>query len=258
MSKRSRFFSSSNPLLTENNYAKSTQETSVSGGSFTLDGKAEHMTVKGAINKTFILTGILLATAFLGAYLMNFMLIWVGLIGGIVAFMIAYFKPTTAPFTAPLYAAFEGLLLGTISMFYANAFYDGIVFNAILLTMLALATMLVLYRTGVIKPTQKFRSIVTTATGAIMMVYLVNIVMHAFGGGLPYLHQSGPIGIILSLVIIGVASMNLILDFDQFERGEEMRAPVYMEWLSAMGLLVTLVWLYLEILRLLAMFSGRD
>jgi len=264
MSKRSRFFSSSNPFLTENNYAKSTQEpttttkTSEGGGSFSLDSKAEHMTVKGAINKTFLLTGILLLTAFLGAYLASMMVMWVGIIGGLVSLLVAYFRPKTAPITAPLYAAFEGLALGTISLLYANFFYEGIVFNAIMLTLLALGVMLTLYRTGVIKATKKFRAVVTTATGAIMMLYVVNIVMHMFGGGLPYLHQMHPIGIGISLLIIGVACLNLILDFDQFEKGEQMRAPIHMEWLSAMGLLVTLIWLYLEILRLLAMFSSSD
>ena len=118
--------------------------------------------------------------------------------------------------------------------------------------------MLTLYKTGVIKATKKFRAVVTTATGAIMMIYVVNIAMHMFGSGLPYLHQMHPIGIGISLLIIGVACLNLILDFDQFEKGEQMQAPKYMEWLSALGLLVTLVWLYLEILRLLAMFSSSD
>jgi uncharacterized YccA/Bax inhibitor family protein len=118
--------------------------------------------------------------------------------------------------------------------------------------------MLILYKTGIIKPTEKFKSIVMTATGAIAVIYLVNMVMHMFGSGIPYLHEAGIIGVGISLLIIGVASLNLILDFDQFKKGEEVQAPKHYEWLAALGLMVTLVWLYLEILRLVAMFSGRD
>lgn len=255
MNKRSRFFSSSNPFLSDETFAKSAEAPI---DSYVVGEKTSHMTVKGAVNKSLILGAILIATAFFAAILANPLLMWVGVIGGIISVLIASFKPTTAPITAPLYAVFEGLALGTISMYFAQIISPVIVMNAILLTMLALFTMLTLYRTGVIKATEKFRSIVMTATGAIAVLYLVNMALGLFGVNIPYLHESGPIGIGISLVIVGIASLNLILDFDQFEKGEQYQVPKYMEWMASLGLLVTLVWLYIEILRLLAMFSSRD
>jgi uncharacterized YccA/Bax inhibitor family protein len=201
---------------------------------------------------------ILLGTGFVAAMNPNPMLMWVGVIGGLISVLVASFRPNTAPITAPLYAVFEGLALGTISGIFANYLGEGVVINAVLLTLLALFVMLTLYKTGIIKPTEKFKSIVMTATGAIAVIYLVNMVMHMFGSGIPYLHQAGPIGIGISLVVIAVASLNLILDFDQFEKGEQAQAPKHFEWMAALGLMVTLVWLYIEILRLLAMFSSND
>ena len=118
--------------------------------------------------------------------------------------------------------------------------------------------MLAAYKTGLIKPTEKFRSMIVTATGAIMMIYLVNMVMNLFGASIPYLHGTGLMGIGISLFIIAIAVLNLILDFDNIEKGAKSGAPKYMEWVCALGLLVTLVWIYLEILRLLAIFSSND
>jgi uncharacterized YccA/Bax inhibitor family protein len=254
MNKRSRFFSSSsNPFLSEESFSRSTNEANISSRS-----SSEHMTVSGAVNKSLILGAILIGTAFFAAINPNPMLMWIGIIGGLISVLVASFRPTTAPIAAPLYAVFEGLALGTISIMFAKYIHPSIVMNAILLTMLALFSMLILYRTGVIKATERFRSIVMTATGAIAILYLVNMMLGLFGIHIPYLHQGGPIGIGISLVIVGIASMNLILDFDQFEKGEAYQAPKYMEWMASLGLLVTLVWLYIEILRLLAMFSGRD
>jgi len=258
MSNRSRFFNSSNPFLTEDSFAKSAQQESSFPISERRTADPAFMTVSGAVNKSIIMGLILIATAFFAAFTMNPALMFVGLIGGIIALLVTYFNPKIAYITAPLYAAFEGLLLGTISMAYANIYEPGIVTNAVMLTMFALFVMLVLYRTGVLRATEKFRSIVMTATGAIAVMYLVNMGLSFFGMNIPYLHQMSPIGIIISLVIIAVAALNLILDFDQFEKGEQYQAPKYMEWVSALGLLVTLVWLYLEILRLLSMFSSRD
>ncbi len=256
MNKRSRFLSSSNPFLTENNFSKSTEAPI---DTFSLgQTSSEHMTISGAVNKSLLLGGILLTTGFLGAIILNPLLMWVGIFGGLIAVGVTYFRPKMAPITAPIYAALEGLALGTISGIFANALGAGVVINSVLLTMLALFTMLTLYRTGIIKPTEKFKSVVMTATGAIAVMYLVNLGLHMFGSGIPYLHDMSPIGIGISLVVIAVASLNLILDFDQFKRGEEMKAPVYMEWMAALGLMVTIVWLYIEILRLLAMFSSND
>jgi uncharacterized YccA/Bax inhibitor family protein len=255
MSKRSRFFSSSNPFLSDSAIERSTNSVNETQ---LVQGRAGHMTVSGAVNKSLIMGAILLGTGFVAAMNPNPMLLWVGVIGGLISVLVASFRPNTAPITAPLYAVFEGLALGTISGIFANYLGEGVVINAVLLTLLALFVMLTLYKTGIIKPTEKFKSIVMTATGAIAVIYLVNMVMHMFGSGIPYLHQAGPIGIGISLVVIAVASLNLILDFDQFEKGEQAQAPKHFEWLAALGLMVTLVWLYIEILRLLAMFSSND
>lgn len=257
MSKRNQFFSSSNPFVSEKRFQKSTQEG--------LDSGSNTMTIKGAVNKTLILAGILFLTAFVGVFVAinnpaaATPLMWTGFVGGLVCMLIAMFKPKTAPITGPLYAAFYGLVIGIISYAYQNIYGEGIVFNAIMLTMLCLVTMLGAYKTGLIKPTEKFKSVIITATGAIFMIYMVNIGMSLmFGTTIPYLHESGLIGIGISLVIIVIAALNLILDFDQFESGERVGAPLYMEWAAALGLIMTLVWLYLEILRLLSMFAGRD
>jgi uncharacterized YccA/Bax inhibitor family protein len=255
MSKRSRFFSSSNPFLSDSAIERSTNSVNETQ---LVQGRAGHMTVSGAVNKSLIMGAILLGTGFVAAINPNPMLMWVGVIGGLISVLVASFRPNTAPITAPLYAVFEGLALGTISGIFANYLGEGVVINAVLLTLLALFVMLTLYKTGIIKPTEKFKSIVMTATGAIAVIYLVNMVMHMFGSGIPYLHQAGPIGIGISLVVIAVASLNLILDFDQFEKGEQAQAPKHFEWMAALGLMVTLVWLYIEILRLLAMFSSND
>lgn len=259
MSDRNRFFNSSNPLVSDQRYESSIQDATQNDGV---------MTVQGAVNKTFILAAILLATATFSWHYsyanQTLALFYTGLIGGLVSFFIAYMSPRNATFAAPLYAAFEGLLLGAFSVLIAAKFGDkggpalqGIVLNAILLTMLCLAAMLIAYKTGLIQPTEKFKSIILTATMAIGFVYLSSLVLGLFGVGVPYLHEGGPIGIGLSLIIVAVAALNLIIDFEQFEVGEANQAPKYMEWVSAMGLLVTLVWLYMEILRLLSKLKSE-
>jgi uncharacterized YccA/Bax inhibitor family protein len=214
------------------------------------------MTVDGAVNKSLILGAIMLATAALSWVMPNMLFLWGGLIGGLICVLVSSFRPQYSPTTAPLYAVFEGLFLGTISLVYGGI-ASGIVFQAFSLTIGLLFLMLFLYKAGVIKVTDKLRSGIMMATGAICLVYLLSMVLRLFGINMPYLHQGGMIGIGISLVIIGIASMNLLLDFDNFEKGAQYGAPKYMEWFSAMGLLVTLVWLYLEILRLLSRLS-RD
>jgi len=252
MNKKTRSFSEShNPVMKESIYRNAAQEQSgaVSRG--------ETMTVQGAINKTFILGAILLATSVWGYTATNPIYMWIGAIGGLIVVLIASFKPNLSPTLAPLYAALEGLFVGAISAIYAN-FYDGIIFHAVTLTMADLFLMLFLYKSGIIKVTNKFRSGVIMATGAIFVVYLITMVLGFFGINVPYIHDGGPIAIGISLIIVGVASLNLLLDFDNFEKGEQHKAPTYMEWFSAMGLLITLVWLYVEMLRLIAMFSSND
>jgi uncharacterized YccA/Bax inhibitor family protein len=178
------------------------------------------------------------------------------LFGGLGVAILTIFKPKLARFTAPLYALLEGALLGAISALY-NAAYDGIVVQAVALTIGVFAVMLFLFATRIIKVTDKLRMGIVAATGAIMLVYVANLILSLFGSNLPFLHSAGALGIGISLLIVGVAAFNLLLDFDFVERGVEAGAPRYMEWYAAFGLLVTLIWLYLELLRLLAKLQRR-
>lgn len=177
---------------------------------------------------------------------------WVGLGGGLVVAIATIFRPRWAPFTAPLYAALEGIVVGGISRIFEFEF-DGIVLQAILLTLGVFGVMLLLYATRIIKVTENFRLGVIAATGAIMLTYLIDIGLRVFfDANVPFIHDTGPWGIAISVVIVIVAALNLVLDFDFIEQGADQRAPGYMSWYAAFGLLVTLVWLYLELLRLLA------
>lgn len=180
----------------------------------------------------------------------------VGLGGGFVLSLATIFKQSWAPVTAPLYAFFEGIFLGAISALFEYR-YPGIAMQAVALTFGACFGLLALYKAGVIRATERFRTVVLAATGAIALVYLVSMVMGFFGLTMPLLHESGPLGIGVSVVIVAVAALNLVLDFDLIERGAKGGAPKYMEWYGAFALMVTLVWLYLEILRLLSKLNRR-
>lgn len=173
------------------------------------------------------------------------------LFAGLGVAILTMFKPRLARFTAPVYALLEGALLGAISALY-NTAYDGIVVQAVALTIGVFAVMLFLFSTRVVKVTDKLRAGIVAATGAILLVYVANLILSLFGSELPFLHSTGPLGIGISLLIVGVASFNLLLDFDFVERGVEAGAPRHMEWYAAFALLVTLIWLYLELLRLLS------
>jgi uncharacterized YccA/Bax inhibitor family protein len=218
------------------------------------------MTLEGSVNKTGISLVILIATAALqwngvfGEAMPLAML--VGVIGGFVVALVTAFKKEWAPVTTPLYAALEGLALGGISLFFEGR-YPGIVINAVGLTFGTLAALLLAYRSGLIRATENFKLGIFAATGGIALLYLVSMVMGFFGKSIPLIHGSGPIGIGFSLVVVVIAALNLVLDFDFIERGAEAGAPKYMEWYAAFGLLVTLVWLYLEMLRLLAKLQDR-
>jgi len=217
----------------------------------------EAMTLQGTVNKTGISLLILLAAATLvwnGTLPMPF--VFVGLIGGLITALVTVFKPTASPITTPLYAAFEGLLLGGLSLFFEQR-YPGIVINAVGLTFGTLAVLLAVYSTGLIRPSENFKLGIVAATGAIGLLYLVSMVMGFFGKSIPLIHGSGLVGIGFSLFVVGLAALNLVLDFDFIERGAAAGAPKYMEWVGAFGLLVTLVWLYIEILRLLAKMQDR-
>lgn len=223
------------------------------------------MTIGGTVNKVGILLVLMLIPA---AYMWNKVLTaWepsqamgpalLGAIGAFVVALITVFKKTWAPVTAPIYAVLEGLFLGAISG-VMNMAYPGIAMQAIALTIGTLFTLLLAYRSGIIRATENFKLGVVAATGGIAMLYLVNIVMGFFGASIPFIHESGTFGILFSLFVVVIAALNLVLDFDFIEQGAEAGAPKYMEWYAAFGLMVTLVWLYLEILRLLAKLQSRD
>ena len=211
----------------------------------------DSMTIQGAINKTFILFGILVLTAILNYQAHNMFLMIAGGIGGCILVIVSLFKKQYVPYIAPVYAALEGLLVGGISGIYAG-FGGGIVIQAISLTLLVLFIMLVIHKTGIIPVTQQFRMGVIMATGAVALLYLATFILSFFSIHIPFIHEGGTIGILFSLGVIGIASLNLLLDFDNIVKGEQYKAPKYMEWMSAMGLMITLIWLYLEMLRLLA------
>ncbi len=222
------------------------------------------MTVNGTVNRTGILLCLLMFTAIFSwdrAYsAVNPGELYPWLIGsgiaGFVVALITVFKKTAAPITAPIYAAIEGILLGMLSAFYEMQF-PGLVFQAILLTFGTLFALLMAYRSGVIKATENFKLGVFAATGGIGLIYLTTFILSFFGLSIPYIHGSGTIGILFSLFVVVIAALNLVLDFDFIERGAERGAPKYMEWYAAFGLLVTLIWLYIEMLRLLSKLRSR-
>ena len=178
-------------------------------------------------------------------------LMMLGVFGGFIVAMVLCFKQTWAPVLAPVYAVLEGLFLGGISAVFAARF-GGIVFQAVAMTFGTLFALLAAYQSGYIRATEKFKLGVIAATGGIAVVYLVSMVLGFFGVQIPGIFGSGAVGIGFSVVVVVIAALNLVLDFDLIERGAQAGAPKYMEWYGAFSLMVTLVWLYLEILRLLA------
>ena len=217
------------------------------------------MTLEGAVNKTAISLCLLMLAAYYTYTKQDLSLIWPGFIGGLIVAVITIFKKEWSPITVPIYAVLEGLALGGISAVYSHE-YTGIVQQAIFLTFGIFATLLFAYKTKVIKPTENFKLGVFAATGGIAIVYLASFIMSMFGSGMSIMSpdNSSWMSIGFSLFVVVIASLNLVMDFDFIEEAAESGAPKYMEWYGAFGLLVTLVWLYLEILRLLAKLSGRD
>ena len=214
---------------------------------------SQKMTLEGTVNKTGILLLLCFATAAVSWNIPNPILMFTGMGVGLVAAIITIFRPTMASSTAPVYALAQGLFLGGLTVMF-EAQYPGIAIQAIGLTFGTLASLLVCYKTGIIKPTENFRLMIVSATAGIALLYLVNILMTAFGGGsgIGFIHSNGLMGIGFSLFVVGIAALNLVLDFDFIEQGSENGLPKHMEWFGAFSLMVTLVWLYLEILRLLA------
>ena len=242
-----------------------TSNPALSGGAFRGAGVAygaEAMTVTGTVNKTGILTLCVIASAawtwsrfFNGESVMG--LVAIGAIGGLILALVTTFKAAWSPITAPIYAVLEGLVLGGISAIYQQRF-PGIPMQAVGLTFGVLIALLLVYRTGVIRVTDKFRMGVVAATGGIFAFYMLTWILSFFGVRFGSLMGSGGLSIGISVAVVIVAALNLVLDFDFIERGAAAGAPKYMEWYGAFGLMVTLIWLYLEILRLLSKVRSRD
>jgi uncharacterized YccA/Bax inhibitor family protein len=249
---------SGNPVLGDNTFLDV-------GSGRVVSRDAGAMTINGTVNKTGLMLVLLLAAAaftwgkFTGPESMPAVLPWLmtGLIGGFVVALITVFKKEWAPVTAPAYAVLEGLMLGGFSAMMELRF-PGIVMQAVGLTFGTLAALLVAYRSGLIRATENFKLGVVAATGGVALLYLVDIAMGFFGHKIPMIHESGLLGIGFSLVVVVIAALNLVLDFDFIEHGVEQGAPKYMEWYAAFGLMVTLVWLYLELLRLLSKLQSRN
>lgn len=219
----------------------------------------EIMTLQGTINSSMILVGLTIVSAIgVWQYAALFMPFLLPLI--IVWFVLAlviFFKKQTAPYIAPAYAILEWIIIGTLSLYFELQ-YPGIVMQAVGLTFTVAALMLFMYKTWVIQVTEKFRSIIMTMTGAICIVYLISIIWSASGWyQVPFLHDNGPIGIGVSVFITGIAAFNLLLDFDMIEKAVAAKAPKYYQWYAGFALLVTLVWLYIEVLRLLSKVRGK-
>ncbi|MBL4889775.1 MAG: Bax inhibitor-1/YccA family protein [Candidatus Lindowbacteria bacterium] len=241
-----------NPALNANTFT----------GVRSLTDSSNAMTLQGTVAKTGILLFLVLTTAsytwsqaFAGASVNGWMML--GGFGGFGMAIVTIFKKEWSPATAPIYALLEGLFLGGLSAFF-EAMYPGIVIQAVSLTFGTLFMLLMAYTSGLIKATENFKLGIVAATGGIGMVYMASIVLGFFGIQVPFIHESGLMGIGFSMFVVVIAALNLVLDFDFIENGAEAGAPKYMEWFGAFGLMVTLIWLYLEILRLLSKLNSRD
>jgi uncharacterized YccA/Bax inhibitor family protein len=221
----------------------------------------ERMTISGTVNKTAILLALVLITAIYtwGRFYSNIAagpgaimpLVLVGAFGGFIACLVTVFKKEWAHITAPIYALLEGFFVGGISAIFELR-YPGIVIQAVGLTFGTLGCLLMAYKSGLIKATENFKLGVVAATGGIALLYLVSFALSFFGIRIGFIHDSGTFGILFSVFVVVIAALNLVLDFDFIESGAENGAPKHMEWYGAFGLTVTLIWLYIEILRLLS------
>ncbi len=220
------------------------------------------MTVNGTVNKIALMLILTVAGA---AFTWNKAMsgapvgLWiaVGGIGGFIMALITSFRKESAAITAPIYAVLEGLFLGSVSALF-ESMYNGIVMRAVLLTFAVMFSLLFLYRSGIIKVTQQFRAGVVAATMGIAMAYFISFILNLFGLNINFMSGGGTMGLIISLVIVAVAALNLVLDFDFIEQASRAGLPKTYEWYGAFGLMVTLIWLYIEILRLLMIVANRD
>jgi len=253
------FSRSSNPTLSDNTF--------ISHSSSYTSGQT--MTLQGTVNKSILMVLlIMLGAAYTWQKFMAYLepasgiaavtpYIWGGAIGGLIIGLIIAFKHNWAPFLAPIYAIVEGLFLGALSAMF-EAQFPGIVMRAVMLTMGTFFALLFVYKSRIIKVTDNFRLGVAAATGGIFFVYLLSWILGMFGVNMGFMYDSSPLSIIISLVVIVVAALNLVMDFDFIEKGAAMNVPKYMEWYAAFGLIVTLVWLYIEFLRLLSKLQSRN
>jgi uncharacterized YccA/Bax inhibitor family protein len=249
---------SGNPALGQNTFLDI-------GSGRVVGGSDQAMSINGTVNKTGLLLALIMISSmytwslYTGPESMSSItpLLLAGGIGGFIVALVTIFKKQWAPITAPIYALLQGLLLGGLSAMM-EARFPGIVIQAVGLTFGTLGALLMAYRSGLIRATENFKLGVVAATGGIFLLYMVNIVMGFFGHSIGFIHESGWMGIGFSAFVVVVAAMNLVLDFDFIESGVEAGAPKYMEWYGAFGLIVTLVWLYLEILRLLSKLQSRN
>lgn len=249
-------FQSGNPTLSEKIFSKTIGTTDT-----------RTMTVRGAMYKFgFLLLMVLAGAAYTWHLYYSFQqqtmmtMMWVGLIGGLITSFAIIFKPTWAGYLSPAYGLLEGLFLGAISAIFNEMFaknYPGLVIQAVGLTFGVAIAMFLLYSFRIIKPTEKFKSVVFMSTAGIALFYLIAMVLRLFHINIPFMYDSSWLGIGLSLFVVAIAALNLILDFDMIEQGANMGAPKYMEWYGAFGLMVTIVWLYIEILKLLSRFANN-
>jgi uncharacterized YccA/Bax inhibitor family protein len=256
-------FRSSNPAFSEKIFSKERV--------FTSD---ETMTVQGTMNKALLmLVLVVLGAAFtwkaffesipvdpLHPSVPTSVIIWmaVGGIGGFITSLVVIFAPKSSPIAAPIYAVLEGLFLGGISAIFAAQYTGNIIIQAVGLTFLTFFLMLTAYRSGWIKVTEKFKTIIIMATAAIALMYFITFILGFFGINVGFINSSSPISIGISVVIIAIAALNLLLDFDFIDKASAQGAPKYMEWFGAFGLMVTLIWLYIEFLRLLSKLNSRN
>ncbi|ANI89553.1 hypothetical protein A9P82_09770 [Arachidicoccus ginsenosidimutans] len=251
-------FKSSNPAMSEKVFGNATQQYDTTEGVMTVAGSAG----KFAFLLLMVMAGAFYSWSLYAKSEISQMQTWmmVGAIAGFICAMIISFKPKTAKYIAPLYGILEGLFLGGVSAVFNDMFaqsYPGIVMQAVGLTFAVAVSMLALYAFRIIKVTDKLRSVIISATVGVLLFYGIAMILSLFHVNLPFMYNSSALGIGISLVVVAIAALNLLLDFDMIERGSQMGAPKYMEWYGAFGLLVTMVWLYMEILRLLSRFAGR-
>jgi uncharacterized YccA/Bax inhibitor family protein len=250
-------FKSGNPTLTEKRFKDTILEETIAG--------SDKMTIRGTVNKFGLLFLLMLSTTFYAWKEFDnsgdvFTLMMIGAFGGLAIAVTLYFKTEWSPWLAPVYALVKGLLVGSVSASYNQAFdkfAPSIIMVAVTLTISVALAMYLLYSFRIIRATQRFRAIITTATLGIALFYLIAFTLSFFSINIPFLHEGSTIGIVFSFIVVGLAALNLILDFDMIETGSQMGAPKYMEWYGAFGLLVTIIWLYFEILRLLSKLNRR-